>query len=153
MDEAGKDVVPIEAAGAPAGRTRDGRFAAGNPGKPPGARHRATRMMERILEADAAELAGKAVELAKQGEIAALRLCMERLVPPRRDSPVAFDLPPVVTAGDTQLASSAILAAVAGGDLTAAEAAPIMQMLVAHAGIVEGGDFERRIVALEEGMR
>jgi hypothetical protein len=41
------DTLPI-----PTGRTTDGRFGPGNPGKPPGARNRVRAQMSRILLAD-----------------------------------------------------------------------------------------------------
>jgi len=37
----------------------------------------------------------KAIELAKRGDLVALRLCLERIVPPRRDRPVNFTLPEI----------------------------------------------------------
>jgi hypothetical protein len=152
MDETRNELIPVEHGHAAAGRGPDGRFDRGNPGKPKGARHRVTRMMELILEEEAGALARKAVELARAGEVAALRLCLERLAPPRRDAPVEFDLPEIAGAADTERASAALLAAIAAGEVTPGEAQPIMAMLVAHKGIVEAGDLERRLVAVEDGM-
>jgi hypothetical protein len=146
MDEAGKGREH-------AGRASNGRFAAGNPGKPKGARRRVTLMMEAILEGEAEALTQRVVALAKEGEMGALRLCMERLAPPRRDAPVEFDLPPVEGADDAQRASSAILAAVAAGELTPGEAQSVMSTLVAHKDIVEAGDHERRLEAIEKEMK
>jgi hypothetical protein len=66
----------------------------GNPsGRPKGARHRTTVAIEVLLEGEGEALTRKAIELAKAGDMQALRLCMDRLAPPRRDSPVVFDLP------------------------------------------------------------
>jgi hypothetical protein len=41
--------------------------------------------MEELLDGEGETLTRKAIELAKGGDIQALRLCMERLLPPRRD--------------------------------------------------------------------
>ena len=49
--------------------------------------------IEALLEGEGEALTRKAIELAKTDEMQALRLCMDRLAPPRRDAPVAFDLP------------------------------------------------------------
>jgi len=70
----------------------------GNPsGRPKGARHRTTVAIEALLEGEGEALTRKAIELAKAGDMQALRLCMDRLAPPLRDSPVAFDLPEMKT--------------------------------------------------------
>jgi hypothetical protein len=73
----------------------------GNPqGRPPGARNTATMMAEQLLDGEAEAITRKAIELAKQGDLTALRLCLDRLVPPRRDRPVNFALPAMSSAED-----------------------------------------------------
>src|SRR5215213_8370520 len=47
-----------------AGRTPDGRFGAGNAGKPRGAKRRVTVAMDSILERAAEEMTGRLVDLA-----------------------------------------------------------------------------------------
>ena len=78
---------------------------------------------ESLLEGEAEKLTRKAVALALKGNVACLRLCLDRLVPPRRDRPVNFTLPAMNSADDTGRAMSAITAAVANGELTPNEAA------------------------------
>ena len=82
-----------------AAKTRGRPFAKGNPGRPRGARHRVTLAAEALLDGEAEALARKAVELALAGDTLALRLCLDRILPPRRDRPIAFRLPPVGSAG------------------------------------------------------
>ena len=95
----------------------------GNPaGRPRGARNRTTVLLENVFAEDAEAIARKAIELAKAGEIAALRMCLDRLVPARKDEPVVFDLPPLDSAADSVAAAARIVAAVADGDLTPSEA-------------------------------
>lgn len=122
----------------------------GNPnGRPKGARNKTTMAIESLLEGEAEELTRKVIEMAKAGDGRALRLCMDRLAPPRKDSPVCFDLPPIKTVADAVDASSALMTAVAGGDVTPDEAARIMMLLTSHKVLVETGEFERRLEALE----
>lgn len=122
----------------------------GNPaGRPKGSRGVATRMAEALLDGEAEDLTRKAIELAKGGDVTALRLCLERLVPARRDAPLSFDLPPIETAGDAKLASASVLSAVANGDITPSEGSAVMALLVSHKTIVEATDFEQRLAALE----
>lgn len=128
----------------------DGRFKPGNPGKPKGARSRATMAAEALLNGEAEALTRRAVELALEGDTVALRLCLERIAPARKDTPIRLDLPKVRSAADAVEASSAVLEALAEGEITPAEAASVMAILSAHKGIVETGDLERRIEALEK---
>ena len=136
------------------GRKQAGTFppgTSGNPsGKPIGARHRVTRAVEALLEGQHAALTQAAIAKALEGDGVALRLCLDRIAPPRRDAPISISLPPVTAAADAVVASSALLHAVAAGEVTPGEAGPVMALLVAHKGIVEAADLERRITALEE---
>lgn len=79
----------------------------------------------------------------------ALRLCLDRIAPPRKDGPVSFDLPPIKSAADTVTASAALLDAIAAGDVTPDEAGRVMALLTSHKALVEAGDLEARIAALE----
>lgn len=73
------------------GRNTDGTFAAGNPGRPRGSRHKATLAVEALLDCEAGALTQKTVEMALEGDGLALRLCLERVAPPRTDIPVEFE--------------------------------------------------------------
>jgi hypothetical protein len=53
-----------------------------------------------LLKANARELIEKAIEMAKNGDGPALRLCIDRLAPARKDRPVWFDLPKMNEARD-----------------------------------------------------
>jgi hypothetical protein len=59
-------------------------------------------------------------------------------------------LPAVRTAADAVEASAALLEAVAAGEVTPDEAGRIMALLTAHKQIVETGELEGRIAALEK---
>lgn len=126
-----------------------GRFQPGNPGKPKGARHRTTLAIEALLEGQHQALTQAAIDKALAGDPTALKLCLDRLAPARRDTPVAFEMPPIKTVADTVAASSAVLAAVAAGDVTPDEGGRVMALLSAHRGILETGEMEARIAALE----
>ena len=131
-----------------AGRWKPGQ--SGNPaGKPKGARHKATQAVETLLEGQAEALTQKAIEKALEGDGVALRLCLERIAPARKDAAVCFDLPAIATAADTVTASSALLEAVAAGNVTPDEASRIMGLLTSHKTLVEVCELERRIEALE----
>jgi uncharacterized protein DUF5681 len=123
----------------------------GNPsGRPPGARNKTTLAVEALLDGEAEVLTRKAIELAKAGDLVALRLCLDRVCPPRRDRPVRFTLPELKTAEDAKLAASALLKAVADGDLSPSEASEIGRLLDSYTRILEREEFEKRLIRLEE---
>jgi hypothetical protein len=110
----------------------------GNPaGKPRGTRHRATLAAEVLLDADSEALTRKATELALAGDTVALRLCLERILPPRRERPVRFKLPLLESLADAATAMAAIVAAVATADLTLGEAAELAKLIGAFAKALE----------------
>lgn len=131
------------------GRTTDGRFATGNTGRPAGARNRTTVAVLGLLEGQAEALSYKAVEMALAGDTVALRLCLERLAPPRKDAPVVFPLPSMVTAHDAAKAAAAVLKAVSEGDLTTTEGALVMALVDSFRKTLEVAELEARVSALE----
>ena len=134
------------------GQKPDGTFAAGNKlgGRPKGARNKTTLAVEAMLDGDAELITRKAIDMALEGDGPAIRLCLERLLPARKDSPVVFTLPPIETALDAVTASTALLSAVAAGDVTPEEAGKVMGLLTAHKQLVEVCDLEARLQRLEE---
>lgn len=131
------------------GRNADGTFAAGNAGKPKGARHKATRAALALLEGEAEALTRKAVTQALEGDTVALRLCLERIVPARRDAPVHFSLPAMESAQDAANAAGAVLKAVSLAELTPAEGAHVMALIEAFRRALETTELEARLAALE----
>lgn len=130
-------------------RTESGTFAAGNPGKPKGARHRTTLAVEALLDGEAEGLTRKAIELALAGDTVALRMCMDRIAPPRKDRPVAFSLPALDRAADAASAVAAIVAAVADGELTPLEASELARVVDSYAHTLATTEFEERLARLE----
>jgi hypothetical protein len=123
----------------------------GNPaGRPVGARHKATVAAEALLDGEAEKLTRKAIEAGLNGDTTALRLCLERILPPRRDRPVNFDMPKLKTASDAVEAMSALTAAVAAGGLSPAEATELAKLVELFVRAIEAGNFEERLRALEE---
>jgi hypothetical protein len=131
------------------GRNTDGTFASGNSGKPKGSRHRATQAALALLDGQSEALTAKAVELALGGDGVALRLCLERIAPPRKDAPVTFALPALVNAADAARAAAAILGAVAAGDLTPTEGASVMALIETWRKVFETTEIEARLATLE----
>ena len=82
----------------------------GNPaGKPKGARNRATLAAEALLDGEATALTRKAIELALAGDSTALRLCLECLLPARKERLIEFSLPAIVGPDDVPGAVNSVL--------------------------------------------
>ena len=123
----------------------------GNPaGRPPGSRNRATLLAEQLLDGEAPALAGQAMALA--GDAAAMRLCLDRIIAPRRERPVQVALPSVRNAADLGPAMAAVTDAAAQGMISPAEAFDLSQVLESYLRVVAAGDFERRLKELEEAQ-
>jgi hypothetical protein len=141
-----------KAAGAPrkyATKARGRPFARGNPGKPPGARHKTTLAVESLLDGEAEKLTRKAIKLALAGDSTALRLCLERVAPVRKGRPVAISLPPIKTTGDVIAALEAVTAAMSAGQLSPTEALEVAGVIELQRRAIELNDVERRLAELE----
>jgi hypothetical protein len=122
----------------------------GNPaGRPKGARGRAAIFAEELFEGEAENIIRAAIEAAKGGDTTAVRVCLDRVAPRRRDRVVSFELPPLHSAASVLSALADIAAAVSGGDLTPAEADAISKLLERYLRTLEHVDFEQRIAKLE----
>ncbi len=84
------------------------------------------------------------------GTRSALRLCIARIVPPRRGRPVNFGLPAVRGAADLAATMAAITTAAGQGMITPGEAAELARVVEIFIRAVETSDFERRLRELEE---
>ena len=103
----------------------------GNPaGKKPGTRHKATMLAD--------------------GDSTAMRLCIERLVPPRKDRPVSLDLPQMECVEDTIKAMAVISSGVADGELTPSEGQVLSGMVENYRKAIETTELEERISNLEK---
>src|SRR3954464_5825659 len=84
-------------------------------GRPRGSRNKRILAWEEMLGEHGEALVKKCVVMAMQGDRAAMRLCMERLVPPCKQSPAQFPLPSFTTAAELVRAQAAVLDASSRG--------------------------------------
>ena len=122
----------------------------GNPsGRPHGSRNKATLALESLLEGEGEAITRKAIENALNGDMAAIRLCMERLIPLRKDRTVSFSLPEINGADDGAKAMAGVLRALADGDITPSEASSVAGVIETYRKTLETAEFEGRLEALE----
>jgi hypothetical protein len=135
------------------GRKQAGRFVkgkSGNPdGRPKGARNATTLALESLLDGQAQALTLKAIELALTGDLMALRICLDRILPPRKDRPVTFEFPMINSIAEAATTMSSILTAVAAGEITPAEASEISKLVDTYVKAVEATELAERISRLE----
>jgi hypothetical protein len=105
--------------------------------------------LEVLLDGQAQALTQKAIDLALTGDIPALRLCLDRILPPRKDRPVSFTLPTINSAQDATAVVSSVLAAVAAGELTPADAAEVCKLIDSYVSAYETAELAERLKRLE----
>jgi hypothetical protein len=105
-----------------------------------------------LLDGEATALTRKAVELALAGDQAALRLCLDRTVAPRRERAVELALPPIRSAADVLGMIKVVAGAVGRGAITPGEGFALSQMIETFLRAIDASDFENRLRQLEKGQ-
>jgi hypothetical protein len=131
----------MEAAAASIVRSKLGRFVpghSGNPaGRPKGARNRATLFAEALEAGEDVALARRLIDLGHDGDRAALRFVLGRLVPPPRGRVIPFDLPDGLEARP-QAVFRRVVRLLAEGAITPDEALAAGRFLACRARIPSG---------------
>jgi hypothetical protein len=133
---------------APRGRP----FAPGNTmghGRPRGSRNKAKLPGQQFLDDHELHLIHKCAQMAMAGSVSAMRLCLERLTPARRDGCTRLDLPRIEKAADLPVAAAVVMRAIGRGKLTANEGGKLIESLEKQSSIIERGDTARRVEDLE----
>ena len=133
---------------------RKGRFpkgSSGNPsGRPPGSRNRASLIIESMLEGEAEALGRTAIRLAVEGNPAALKLCLERIVPARTERAVALPFRHPNTATEVRESIGDLWTLVGTGELTPTQAEMLSRILQIQLQVINIDGFESRLAALEQ---
>ena len=102
----------------------------GNPaGRPPGSLNQKTLALAEAFAEGAQEVVADVITRAKNGDEAAVRLCVDRMVPRRRDRAVAIELPVIKTSEDAELALTVVTDELAAGHLTISEASALVALI------------------------
>lgn len=121
----------------------------GNPkGRPPG-RPDARSRFRRAIQAKGDELLKVVLDAALAGDMAALKLCLDRLAPPLRPSaePIEVDLP---ENGTAQEQAAAVLAAIARGEVSVPDGKLLIDAISAVSSLSELPAILSRLDALEQ---
>lgn len=123
-------------------------FAPGNHlsrGRPRGSRNKRTLALQEMLGKHGPALVSKCVVAALQGDKSSMRLCMERILPPLKYSPVQFPLPPIGTAVGVGKAMEQLIQNVAQGQITPDDAELIANMLGNRARLLSAENVEKQM--------
>lgn len=132
-------------------REEGGRFVEGHAVKSPG-RPRGPSESEKIralLEPKKEAVIRKLVELAEAGDPVSIRLVLERLAPVPRPEAEKVVVPGLKEAGTLQAKATAILSAVADGQISAEAGDRLLRMLDTYGKAVVLDEHERRLQAIE----
>jgi hypothetical protein len=130
-------------------RTSKGQFKtgqSGNPsGRPPGSRNKTTLACEQLLDGKALQLTAKLAEMALEGNIQAIRMYLDRTVPPRRERCVHFELRPITGPEDLALQFQDLTAAVTQGEITPSDGEALSNILMNQAKTLQLVEIARRL--------
>ena len=108
---------------------------------------------EMLLQGEAEAITRKCVDMAMEGNSTALRLCVSRMLPVKRDRNINIDLPALKGAKDSLGAISAVLNAVANGEIRPSEGQAVASTLETHRRTFEVEELEHRIETMEAQQR
>lgn len=132
--------------------TRGRPFEPGNKlgrGRPRGSRNKTTLMAQKLLDSYAEPLVMKCVHQAMHGDLRAMKLCMDRVLPARRDLPVKIGKLSMRTPEDVSKASDTVLHKVAAGHITPTQGQALADLIEGRRRTMETQDFDERLRAME----
>ena len=126
----------------------------GNPaGKPKGALNKTTLIAQSLLEGEAEALVRKVVQMALEGDPACLRICLERLVPVKKDAPIRIDIPEIASVADIPKLLAAITARLSEGGITPPETVTLIGLADTFRKTLEVVELESRLSVLERNFK
>ena len=118
-------------------------------GRPKGSRNKSTLAAQQILEQYSEPIMRKCIAQALNGDVRALKLCIERVTPVRRNGLVKLDLPAIETAKDLGAVTQKTLAAVKSGKITPIEGESVVNIVERYRRVIETVELSDRLDQLE----
>jgi len=140
-------------------RDANGRFVAGNKGGPGGSRRRAFDLRHAARDAIAPEhveaMMRKAARMALEGNLAAMRLVLDRACgrvteSPKETTPTEVDLPALRTAADCAAAVDQVIAGIVRGTVDRDTAKLLVDAIQVRVRSIEAQELEERLSKLEQ---
>lgn len=145
---------PVKTGRKQAGRKQDGTFVKGISGNMSGRPRKIinnfTRVAIELINEQTEAITKKAIELALDGDIQAIRIIMERILPARKELPINIAIPSIKNSGDVLEVNRQILDSVAFGEITPSEGEKIMNMSDKIRMAIDTNELENRLLLLEK---
>lgn len=123
----------------------------GNPfGRPKGVKNKAVLLAEKLFENEIEEICRQAIELAKKGNIQAIKIVLDRIFPPRKETPVTIDLPVMKASKDILEAINQVTLAICCGKISPSDGETLSRIIERQAKAIELNEFEQRLKTLED---
>src|ERR1700722_12956949 len=121
-------------------------------GRPKGSRNKSKSPRQDLFDEYAEHVIRKGIALALAGCTNALRICMDRISPARRDAVIQMNLPAIRKAEDLDKAAEKVTQGLRRGKITPVEAGRVMNILESRLKIFETVELAGRIEKVEEKM-
>ena len=124
----------------------------GNPnGRPKGIIDKRSKLRG-LLQERAPELINKVIERALEGDMAALRICVDRCLPPLKSGDEALERP-LIDMNNTAVAVNELLQRVYAGEETPEKVKRIIDVIAAKIDVDELKDLNERLVNIEQAAK
>ena len=133
------------------GRKGFAKGLSGNPrGRPRGRKNNSTLMAQALFDENGEAIVEKALRLAlEEDNITALRICIDRLVPPIKSRPLSLAVPKIRTPQDVVAAYDSVIAAASAGEITVDEANSLSSILEAARRAIDAAEMDDRLARIE----
>lgn len=131
------------------GKFQKGR--SGNPfGRPKGVRNKAVLLAEKLFENETEEICRQAIELAKKGNIQAIKIILDRILPPKKETPITIDLPMMKASTDILEAINQVTLSICCGKISPSDGETLSRIIERQAKAIKMNEFEQRLKNLED---
>jgi hypothetical protein len=126
----------------------------GNPnGRPKGSLNKATLAIKNMFDGEAEEVGRKAIEMAKNGDMQAIKLIIERIIAPRKENLINFDFSEIESGNTLIQAGNSIMLATSQGQITISEAKELFSILDSMRKNIEIESVEKRLSEIENRLK
>ena len=119
-------------------------------GRPTGSRNRSTLAILALMEGESEAITRVAIAAALAGDMQAIKLVLDRLIPAAKERPITLALPDTSTAEGVSHAQQAILQAVASGEIAPGVGSILTSITENHRRSIATIEHEIRISTLEQ---
>jgi hypothetical protein len=146
------NISMTETASNNAAKPRGKPFLPGNTygkGRPVGSQNKATLALAALIVGEGEDIVGTIISAAKNGDMSAAKALLDRLVPPRKSTPISANISPIAEAADLKPALLEVFNQMADGNLSTDECTQLTAIISNHAKLHEFIDLDTRLLELE----